>query len=285
MANKKYSSVRQRSSGPAGEAHSADSTRREDAPFPIVGIGASAGGLQAFTLLLESLPPKTGMAFVLVQHLDPEHESGLVQILSRVSSLPVGEITHGQTAEPNRVYVIPRDTTLGIAQGVLKIAPRQKAAGPRRPIDAFFESLTYDQGERAIGVVLSGTGSDGTLGLEAIKAESGISFAQDDSAKHDSMPRSAVAAGCVDLVLSPAGIAKELARIAKHPYGAGQPLALALQAEQDRAEATAHEDDVAPLPSGGRGVPRSGSKQARRPALAASADGAKPNALGSQQPR
>ena len=108
----------------------------------------------------------------------------------------------------------------------MKLQPRQRTRAPHRPIDTFFESLAQDQRERAIGVVLSGTASDGTLGLEAIKAEGGITFAQDDSAKYDSMPRSAVAAGCVDLVLSPADIAKELARIAKHPYVAGQPLEL-----------------------------------------------------------
>ena len=112
-------------------------------------------------------------------------------------------------------------------------------------------------------MILSGTATDGTLGLEAIKAEGGITFAQDDSARYDSMPRSAVAAGCVDFVLSPEDIAKELARIAKHPYVAGQPPELLTPAEDDRASATAHEDDETPLPSGGRGTPRTGAKQAR----------------------
>jgi two-component system, chemotaxis family, CheB/CheR fusion protein len=203
------------------------------------------------------------MGFVLVQHLDPEHESALTQILSRATSLPVREITDHQPVVPNQVHVIPRDASLSIAQGVLRLGPRQKTRAPHRPIDAFFESLAQDQRDRAIGVVLSGTASDGTLGLEAIKAEGGITFAQDDSAKHDSMPRSAVAAGCVDLVLSPAAIAQELARIAKHPYAAGQPLALAMRAEDDRAAATAHEEDPAPLPSGGSGTLRSGGRQAR----------------------
>jgi len=235
----------------------------QGASFPIVGVGASAGGLEAFTQLLKSLPLDTGMGFVLVQHLDPEHESALTQILARATALPVGEITDDQPVEPNHVYVIPRDTNLSIAQGVLKLGPREKTRAPHRPIDSFFESLAQDQGDRAIGVVLSGTASDGTLGLEAIKAEGGITFAQDDSAKHDSMPRSAVAAGCVDLVLSPADIAMELARISKHPYAAGQPPALSMRGEQDRAEATAHADDLAPLPSGGRGALRSGGKQAR----------------------
>ncbi|HYM80124.1 MAG TPA: chemotaxis protein CheB [Candidatus Limnocylindria bacterium] len=231
------------------------------ASFPIVGVGASAGGLEAFTQLLKHLPADTGMSFVLVQHLDPEHESALTQILSRVTSLPVREITNHQPVQANHVHVIPPDTNLSIVQGVLKLQPRQQTRVPHRPIDAFFESLAQDQRERAVGVVLSGTASDGTQGLEAIKAEGGITFAQDDSAKHDSMPRSAVAAGCVDLVLSPAEIAKELARIAKHPYVVGQPLLI--PAEDDRASATTPEDDRTPLPARGRKAPRAGAKQMR----------------------
>ncbi len=190
--------------------------------FPIVGIGASAGGLEAFTELLKHLPLDTGMAFVLVQHLDPQHESALTQLLSRATSLPVHEVTDNLRAEPDHVYVIPPNTSLAIAQGVLKLNPRPKARTPTRSVDVFFESLAEDQRERAIGVILSGTATDGTLGLEAIKAEGGITFAQDESARYDSMPRSAVAAGCVDFVLSPKDIANELARIAKHPYVAGQ---------------------------------------------------------------
>jgi len=233
--------------------------------FPIVGIGASAGGLEAFTQLLRALPLDTGMGFVLVQHLDPDHESALTQILSRATPLPVREITDGEAVKPNQVYVIPRDTNLSIAGGLLKIEPRPRTRTPHRPIDSFFESLAQDRGERAVGVVLSGTASDGTLGLEAIKAEGGITFAQDASARHDSMPRSAVAAGCVDLVLSPAEIAKELARYAKHPYVAGGPFFQSdpTSPEDVRASATAQEDDQTPLPSGGSGTPDTGAEQAR----------------------
>lgn len=239
------------------------------AAFPIVGIGASAGGLEAFTQLLGALPLDTGMAFVLVQHLDPEHESALTQILSRSTALPVREIQDNETVEANHVYVIPRDTNLRIDRGRLKISPRPRTRVPHRPIDIFFESLAQDRRERAVGVVLSGTGSDGTLGLESIKAEGGITFAQDDSAKHDSMPHSAAASGSVDLVLSPAEIAQELARYAKHPFVAGKwPLSIAkthddVSPEDDRAFATAHEDDETPLSSGGHGTPGSGSEQAR----------------------
>lgn len=229
--------------------------------FPIVGIGASAGGLEAFTQLLRHLPTDTGMGFVLVQHLDPVHESALTKLLSKASSMPVSEVTNNVRVEANHVYVIPPNTTLSIAGGLLKLQQRKKARTPARSIDSFLESLAQDQRERAIGVILSGTATDGTIGLEAIKAEGGITFAQDDSAKYDSMPRSAVAAGCVDLVLSPAEIAKELARIAKHPYVAGQRLELGTP-EEDRAEATAHEDDDTPLPSGGHGSPRTGARRA-----------------------
>jgi len=184
----------------------------------IVGVGASAGGLEAFTRLLKDLPPGTGLALVLVQHLDPEHESALAQLLSKATALPVVEAANSLAIEPDHIYVIPANATLRIAQGVLKLAPREAGSGASRTIDAFFEALADDQRERAIGVILSGTASDGTLGLEAIKAEGGITFAQDETARFDSMPRSAIAAGCVDFVLSPERIAKELARIARHPY-------------------------------------------------------------------
>ena len=216
-----------------------------DKRFPIVGIGASAGGLEAFIELLRALPIDTGMGFVFIQHLDPDHESALTQILSRATSLPVHEITNDERVLANHVYVIPRDSTLSIAGGVLKLHPRPRERTPHRPIDSFFESLAQDQLERAVGVVLSGTANDGMMGLEMIKAEGGITFAQDDSSKFDSMPRSAIAAGCVDLVLSPAEIAKELARVAKHPYVVGQPLEISAATADAEAETPALEDDEA----------------------------------------
>jgi two-component system CheB/CheR fusion protein len=238
------------------------------ARFPIVGIGASAGGLEAFTQLLGALPKDTGMGFVLVPHLDPDHESQLVPILSRATALSVREIRNDEHVLPNHVYIIPRDRNLTVVDGVLKIQPRKRERTLHRSIDAFFESLAEDRREWAVGVVLSGTGSDGTLGLEAIKAEGGITFAQDDTAKHNSMPRSAVAAGCVDLVLPPVEIADELARIARHPFVAGQKRVLEALDGETRAEATrssaaAHEDDATPLPSGDKGSPRTGARRAR----------------------
>ena len=189
--------------------------------FPIVGIGASAGGLEAFTRLLQNLPKDTGMGFVLVQHLDPAHASALTQLLSKATALPVREATQDVLVERNHVYVIAPNTNLTIARGVLKLHPRQAGRGVQRSIDFFFESLAHDQHECAIGVILSGTASDGTLGLEAIKAEGGITLAQDETAHFQSMPHSAIAAGCVDFVLSPKNIALELTRIAKHPFVAG----------------------------------------------------------------
>jgi two-component system CheB/CheR fusion protein len=249
-------------------------------PFPVVGIGASAGGLEAFSELLRHLPLDTGMGFVLVQHLDPEHESALTALLQRVTSLPVREVTNNLRVAPNQVYVIPPNTNLGITAGTLTLRPRQRTRTPTRSIDAFLEALAEDRRERAIGVILSGTATDGTIGLEAIKAEGGITFAQDDSAKYDSMPRSAVAAGCVDFVLSPRHIAEELARIAKHPMVLGTPGESLTLPEDDRAFATAHEDDDTPLPSGGHGAPTTGAKQARAEAQRASGENVLARAAG-----
>src|SRR5262249_38181198 len=187
-------------------------------PFPVVGIGASAGGLEAFTLILRALPRDTGVAFVLVQHLEPTHASMLTEILSRSTRMPVTEITDQMAVEAKHIYVIPPGVNMHIAQGVLRLSPRTELRGQHRPVDHFLQSLAQDQGHRAIGVILSGSGNDGTLGLEAIKAEGGITFAQDDSAQHKSMPISAILAGCVDSVLPPAAIAQEIVRISRHPY-------------------------------------------------------------------
>src|SRR6266849_3533826 len=193
--------------------------RSRRALFPIVGVGASAGGLEAFTQLLKALPPRTGMAYVLVQHLDPTHESVLTELLTKTTEMPVRQVTDATPVEPNHVYVIPPNVDLIISQGILRLTARTEARGHHMPIDRFLRSLAEDQGSNAIGVVLSGTASDGTLGLAAIKAEGGITFAQDEkSAKFDGMPKNAIAAGCVDFVLPPDEIARELARIRAHPY-------------------------------------------------------------------
>jgi two-component system CheB/CheR fusion protein len=181
----------------------------------VVGIGASAGGLEAFTALLKALPPDTGMAFVLVQHMDPTHESMLKQILSKATTMPVAQVADGTRLEPNRVYVIPPNKDLTVDQGVLRLA---KMGSEHLPINNFFSSLAKDRQEKAIGVILSGTASDGTRGLKAIKSFGGITFAQDQkSAQYTGMPISAVASGCVDFVLSPQQIAQRLQWLAQHP--------------------------------------------------------------------
>ncbi|HET6364307.1 MAG TPA: chemotaxis protein CheB, partial [Nitrospirota bacterium] len=186
--------------------------------FPIVGIGASAGGLEAFTNLLEHLPPDTGMAFVLVQHLAPTKDSMLAELLSKATSMPVREVQDGMIAESDHVYVIPPNTALTIFQGKLRLLPRGETHTQHMPVDSFFQSLAEDQGQNAVGVILSGTGSDGSLGIRAIKAEGGIVMAQDEqSAKYDGMPKSAAQTGAVDFILPPEKIASELVRISRHP--------------------------------------------------------------------
>jgi two-component system, chemotaxis family, CheB/CheR fusion protein len=187
--------------------------------FPVVGIGASAGGLDAFRQLLSNLPIDTGMAFVLIQHLEPNQKSLLSEILARETIMPVVEVQQGMAVEPNCVYVIPPSTKMVILQGLLHLTPRDKAHGVAMPIDAFFLSLAVDRGSKAIAVVLSGGESDGARGLEAVKEAGGITFAQcEASAKVSSMPNTAVATGQVDFVLPPSAIAEELAKISHHPY-------------------------------------------------------------------
>lgn len=190
--------------------------------FPIVGIGGSAGGLDAFTKLLQALPDDTDMAFVIVQHLDPHHTSHLPEILTKSTSMPVRNVEDGLSIRPNEVYVIPPNTTMVLEDGILRLVPR--TSGLHLPVDAFFRSLARVQGGRAIGVILSGTASDGSQGVKAIKEECGITFAQDEtSAQHIGMPRSAIATGAIDYVLPPAEIARELARLSGHPYVRPQP--------------------------------------------------------------
>jgi len=182
-------------------------------PFPIVGIGASAGGLEACLQLLAHLPDAP-LAVVVVQHLDPKHESKLGELLAKVTPMRVVTATQGEPVRAGCVYVIPPNAGLLIEKGALRLTQRLEGGGKHMPIDLFFRSLAVDCGARAIGVVLSGTGSDGTLGLGAIQREGGITFAQDATAKYDAMPRSAIAAGCVDLVLPPDEIGRKLAHLA-----------------------------------------------------------------------
>jgi two-component system CheB/CheR fusion protein len=184
--------------------------------FPVVGVGASAGGLEAFTALLEHLPTDTGMAFVLVQHPDPRHEAVPSHLLSRATTMPVSEAADGAPLAPNRVYVIPPHFDMTVSGRVLRLTPRDRP-GPQ-PIDTFLRSLASSRRNQAVAVILSGPGSDGALGVQAIREEGGLALAQDpQSAKFDGMPRGAISTGCVDFVLPPDRVAGELARIAREP--------------------------------------------------------------------
>lgn len=182
-------------------------------PFPIAGVGASAGGLAATSVLLQHLGPRPDVAVVVVHHLDPSHASSLVDIFSRITPLRVAVASEGMQVEPNHVYVVPPNAGLGITEGKLNLTPRLETGGLHLPIDRFFGSLARDRTVNALGVVLTGTGSDGTAGIRAIKAEGGVTLAQDASAEYRSMPDSAIATGCVDFVLSVEGIARELVGI------------------------------------------------------------------------
>jgi two-component system CheB/CheR fusion protein len=182
----------------------------------VIAVGASAGGLDALTQLLGRLSGENGLAYVLVQHLDPAHESILAELLARTTIIPVVQATEGMRVEADHAYVIPPGVQMTLADGHLKLAPRDRAGGPARSIDVFFRSVAEVHGSDAVGVVLSGTGSDGALGLEAIKAAGGLTFAQNPaSAAYDGMPRAAAATGCVDFVLPPADIAAHLAHIGR----------------------------------------------------------------------
>src|SRR6266508_2668543 len=205
-----------------GSAH-AKSARRtarskpKDLASPVVGIGGSAGGFEATMELLRHLPAKKGMTFVVVQHLDPHHASKVASLLGRATAMPVIEIAKTTKPEPNTVYVQPPNKCVLVKDGELVLVVRTRHVNVA--IDQFFESLAEACGSRGIGVLLSGTGSDGTAGLRAIKVAGGLTFAQDEqSAKFAEMPRNAIRSGFVDAVRSPREIAREIRHIVEHPY-------------------------------------------------------------------
>ncbi|MES2656171.1 MAG: chemotaxis protein CheB [Bacteroidota bacterium] len=185
--------------------------------FPVVAIGASAGGLEAMMELLKNLPADTGMAFIYVQHLSPDHKSLLTEILSKKTKMKVQEIDDMDKIEPDNVFVIPYNKGIEVTDGHIKLIPRSETS-VAISIDILFTSLAEAQKERVIGIVLSGSASDGTVGIKAIKEQGGLTFAQDDTAKFTSMPHSAISTGVVDFILSPKEIALELARLSKHPF-------------------------------------------------------------------
>src|ERR1051325_4004321 len=224
MASKKIARVKSnREYTPEAEAEERQPEARQAearslAVFPIVGVGASAGGVQAFTQLVRHLPADPGLAVIFVLHTD-KHESVLVEIytLSLHDALPIS--SNGMPIERDHIYLLPPGAEAVVVDGRLRV--ETKRHGVSLPIDLLFSSLAEDQRSRAIGVVLSGSASDGAIGTKAIKAEGGITFAQDDSAQFNNMPRAAISAGAVDFVMSPEEIARELVRIARHAYMIG----------------------------------------------------------------
>lgn len=186
--------------------------------FPIVGIGASAGGLEALQEFFDSLPPSPGAAFVIVQHLSPDYKSFMGELLARHTSIPIDIVSDKITIEIDHIYLIPPKMNMTIQGGKLHLKEIEGRA-LNLPIDIFFRSLAADQENNAIGIILSGTGTDGTLGIRAIKESGGMTMVQDDqTAKFDGMPRSSISTGMVDLVLSPTLLAEELANYIKHPF-------------------------------------------------------------------
>ncbi len=189
----------------------------QDEEFPVVGIGASAGGLAAFEQLFTYIPPNSGMAFVVVQHLSPPHKSILPEILQRYTSMPVSQVTDGVEVKSNGVYVIPPGSDLALRDGKLRLIKPEAGRAHRLPIDFFFRSLAEDQGERSIGIVLSGTGSDGSLGLKTIKAEGGLTIAQEpETAEFGDMPRNAIATHDIDFIVPPARMGELILKYLHH---------------------------------------------------------------------
>ena len=206
--------------------------------IPVVGIGASAGGLEAISELLEALEHDLGLAYLVCTHMDPRHESHLAEILEKRTPIVVCEAKQ-QVIEPDHAYIIPPDTVMTLSGNVLVLSPRSDGAGRHLPIDALFDSIARERPEYGVGIVLSGTGSDGTQGIKHIKEAAGITIVQEPtSATFDGMPVSAIQTGCVDLVLRPFEIAKELAKIAQHPY---------FQVGKPKSESTEEQDQDAAM--------------------------------------
>jgi two-component system CheB/CheR fusion protein len=204
--------------GNNGAADTGGGNGSSNLPFRVVGIGASAGGLEALEEFFKNIPDDTNLAFVVVQHLSPDYKSLMVELLSKYTRMNVVRADDGMPAEANHVYLITPRKNLNIFHGKLYLTEQNQGHSLNLPIDIFLRSLAEDQKEKSIGIILSGTGSDGTLGIRAVKGAGGLVFAQDNlSAKFDGMPRSASSTGMVDYVLPPKKIAEELTRIIQHP--------------------------------------------------------------------
>ncbi|HZZ19667.1 MAG TPA: chemotaxis protein CheB [Opitutaceae bacterium] len=206
-----------------------DETARPHLPFPVVAIGGSAGGLEAFLEFFKAMPAESGMAFVLIQHLPPDRDSLLADIVRKNTPMAVSTVEDGGKIEANHVYVTRPGRTISITGGIFSLSESVTKPGHQRPIDDFMRSLADDQRERAIGIIISGMGSNGTAGAQAIKVVGGLCIAQEpETAKYPSMPRSMIDAGVADFVLKIEEMPQALLRYAKHPYAAGEP---ALEAE------------------------------------------------------
>ena len=211
----------------------------ETESFPVVGIGASAGGLEAFEKFFANMPPDSGMAFVLVQHLSSPHKSILNDLVQRLTRMKVYQVTDGIEVKPNCAYIIPPNRDMALLHGKLHLMEPGAPRGLRLPIDFFFRSLAQDQRERAICIVLSGTGSDGTLGLKAFKGEGGMAMAEDiSSAKYDGMPRSAIATGLVDFILPADRMPEQLMTYVEHAFGPAAQIVSAPVPETDSLQKT-----------------------------------------------
>jgi two-component system, chemotaxis family, CheB/CheR fusion protein len=212
-----------------------ESTRKAGEGFPIVGIGASAGGLDAFKKFFTAMPADSGIAFVLIPHLDPTHRSLMVELLAKQTPMSVVEAGHNMPVEANCVYIIPPNRDLSIERGHLQLSKPPERRGLQTAIDFFFRSLAADQQEKAIGIILSGTGSHGTLGLKEIKLVGGMVMVQDPkTADYDQMPQSAIGTGMVDFVLPPEEMPEALVRYVAQPYLNHVPQAPAAEGNPDQ---------------------------------------------------
>jgi two-component system, chemotaxis family, CheB/CheR fusion protein len=205
-------------SPPPSQSSIAAKTNHRDTFFPIVAIGASAGGLEAFEQFFKNMPQDSNMAFVLIPHLSPEHKSIMPELLARFTKMSITQAENGVKVKPNSVYIIPPDKDLSILHGKLQLLDPVERRGMRHPVDFFFRALAQDQGDKAVCIVLSGTGTEGALGLKAVKGEGGLVLVQDPkTAKYDGMPGSAVATGLADYVLPPEQMPAYLLAYIKSP--------------------------------------------------------------------
>jgi two-component system CheB/CheR fusion protein len=204
------------------QAHAVDQEEAPRLPFPVVGIGASAGGLEAFIEFFEAMPADPGIAFVLVQHLMPDRESMVAEILAKRTKMPVEQVQDGMTVKPDHVYVIRPGHTLTISNGRLRLGAPLSEPGNNRPVDDFFRSLAEEQRERSICIIMSGMGSNGTAGAEVVKAVGGVAIAQEpESCKYPWMPRHLIESGNADFILRPNEMPPVLLGYVSHPYVSG----------------------------------------------------------------